>query len=1185
MYIRVVLILILLGVQLHNTTCRSQSSIHFNHLTFNEGLPSNAATCITQDDNGFIWIGTENGLCRFDGYETLVFKHSSNNELSISSNNISDIYAFSRDSLLIATRQGLNVFRHSTQTFQPYITDDTLTNNILNEREIRQIFIDSSGNMWITHPHLGISLIDLKSGKGRFLAAQDYLNGVMRYYYKLIEDSEGTIWGYTKDGDLVSSFKYAEKGNIHSISSSSIEQYINSRITGIRTIASSTDGNTWFVSDKRAYRLNYKHQNDIVLEKIDFSLNEHKELDYVRPRCVTEYNGHLLVGYHNGGVYMHNIANNTNTHHHKFSKTNSIPTNGITNFKIDSKNRCWVIGYNFIGLVDSTCQQIQIYQHDPINQHSLHPDFRHDEKITEDESGTLWIPSLSTGVNFFKPEKQKFDVLQHHPYDANSLSSNKVRSIYEDAKGYLWIGTTDEGLNVYNRQAKVVTRLDKSKGYITDRKIYQIRKDGDGLIIGDIELNKYKVNYSDLSVKHQYALQNEDITGRGIAGWLISAYYEDKDGYLWLGFQGLNIVHKDSLHNGNIRSLKCNDSIAEHALNQRIWDIAEDRDGNFWFGTINGIVKYNRLTEQFQSFVISDEENYGLKSDFVNCIHLAKDGTLWFATKGGGLSTYNNKTQNFETYTTAQGLAGDITWGILEDKNGRLWISTNNGLSCFDKQDNQFTNYNEADGLVSSEFAVNAYFKSGSGEMFFGTNNGMSFFHPDNIIHSNYKPKLKITNILANGQSLINGSDIDDTEPVWDRKVINLNHQQKDIEISFSAFDYASPQSIQYRYRLLPRDTNWTYASSMQSHVMYSNLEYGDYTFQLQSTNADGIWFEDVTSELKIHLPPPYYLTFWFWALVVALLVIGFTAFHLYRLYAVKRRNKILVQAVDMRTKELVKVNMLLEEKKEEITVQNEELVKHRDHLEKIVEERTIELIDAKEKAEEADRLKTAFLANMSHEIRTPLNAIVGFSDLLTQGGFSNEEQTDYLNLINKNSYSLTVLIDDILELAKIEADQLIINKREIHLQPLFKEVEAYCDLKKSDKVQVLMNLQSDVMQKTLLIDDVRIKEVIFNILENAFKFTAEGIISLKCYANASNLHFEISDSGIGVDDSEQERIFKAFHKAVEGKDAIYGGTGLGLAICKKLMRLMDGDITIESSKGNGTSFSFWLPVTPGKKS
>lgn len=1174
------ILLLLIYGRLGFESCYAQSSIYFNHLTIHEGLPSNAATCIAQDDNGFMWIGTENGLCRFDGYKSIVYTHNKDDIHSIQSNNISDIYPVSRDSLLVATREGLDVFKYGTQTFHPFVIDDTLTNAMINNQEIRELFVDRTGNIWITHPYLGISLVDVTNGQGRFLPAADFLNGVKRYYYNLIQDAQGTVWVYTQDGDQVSALQYGKAGDIHSVSSSSLENFVNEKIPSVRSMTSDKDGYVWFVSNETVYRLN-GNDSDNSLQTIDLTLDEQDNLAYIRPRSITIYNNQLLVGYHNGGLLMYDIVNKRSTHYHRFSDAHPIPSNGITGFKVDSKNRCWVIGYNFIGLIDALGHQVQVFKHDPIKPYSLNPDFRHDEKLIEDESGTLWIPSLATGVNYFKPEKQKFKTLQYHPYDANSLSSNKVRSIYEDSHGFLWVGTTDEGLNLVDRQSHKIIRLGKGQGFISDRKVYQIRENKDQLLIGDYGLTSYEVDYRSLSLKHPYALQHKDVTGRGLTGWLISAYFEDDEGYLWLGFEGVNVVHKDSLRNGVVRRFGSDDPAANQVLNNRIWDIQGDGQGNLWFGSIKGIVKYHQASQTFHTYAIHEPYDFGLNSDFVNCIHLARDGSLWLATKGGGISRYNETEDRFETFTTDQGLAGNITWGILEDDAGCLWISTNNGLSCFETDLKRFTNYNEADGLVSREFAVNAYFKSSSGELFFGTNNGLNYFYPNDIKHSTYKPRLKITDFLANGQPVIartkRGQKVN--SPIWDRQTIDLNHREKDIEISFSAFDYASPQSIQYRYQLAPLDSAWIYSPSSQSSVVYSNLNSGVYSFRLQSTNADGVWFDDVQVALEIILPPPYYLTAWFWILLVMLLFFLFAMFHQYRLYAIRQRNKDLVKAVHERTRELVKVNSLLEEKQEEILVQNEELVKHRGQLEQLVEERTSELSIAKDKAEESDRLKTAFLANMSHEIRTPLNAIVGFSSILTQTSFSEQEQREYLDLINKNSYSLTVLIDDILELAKIEADQLVLRKTEVQLGPVFRELQAYCELKQSEKVKVAFDVSDAVMTQTLVMDEVRLKEVVFNVLENAFKFTSEGNIIVRCYLNNEVLHFEIKDSGIGIEEREMERIFEAFHKAVEGMDAIYGGTGLGLAICKKLMRLMGGDITIQSTKGIGTTFSFWLPV------
>lgn len=257
------------------------------------------------------------------------------------------------------------------------------------------------------------------------------------------------------------------------------------------------------------------------------------------------------------------------------------------------------------------------------------------------------------------------------------------------------------------------------------------------------------------------------------------------------------------------------------------------------------------------------------------------------------------------------------------------------------------------------------------------------------------------------------------------------------------------------------------------------------------------------------------------------------------------------------------------------------ELEKYRINLEKLVNRRTSELEKAKQRAEESDRLKTTFLANMSHEIRTPMNVIIGFADMLLDSDFSAEKQKEYLRIINKSGNSLLMLINDIIDLAKIEANQLIIDKSDFNVYDLLKELETeFFEFRKQyNKEHIEIELHMEKEELVLFSDPFRIKQIFTNLLNNAFKFTNAGKIKFGCEAHEKQLRFFVEDSGIGIKESDKDIIFEQFRQIDESTTKEYEGTGLGLAITKNLVNILGGEISVSSEPDKGSLFYFYLPL------
>ena len=1122
------------------------NSFSLNHFSSINKIPGESVQCVFEDHLGLLWMGIEStGLVKFDGKNYTIYQNSPDDLQSISSNYPTKIYEDLEGAIWVATPNGLNKLNRSTGLFQrfQFDADDSLS---LSSNTINDILPDPLGRLWLATAN-GVSIyLPSEDRFFRFLHNHDADNPAANNEVSdLHMDKKGNIWiGTVLNGLFRVEPKTYQAGpdewtrTIHDFSDdpdSKIKRWKNrlrqGGINAIRFITSNREADTLWVAGQSG--LHY------------FSVNEER------------------------------------FHHFTFRQPGLRHLNFCTylSLLIDKEDKLWA-GSSNDGLVMinlKSTDQIAYLNAAQYNSNQLKSNAI--REIMESRSGLIWISTKFGGLHYYDKRQNTFALLRAGQRPGEGLSNDFVLTAMEDSRGYLWVGTKGGGLNHYDRSTETfdVYGTEWEGGGLRSTRIECLAEDQDG----QLWVGSANGIWSTSVLKPENFIRHHNLHARN--------FFLEDSAWLWIGTT--NGLYRFSLKEKKMSPLPTqHKEFFDAESNIGITRVLKDPEGVLWIATSNnGLFEYHAHNDSLVNHQARPNTPGTLSGNQVRALHIDHKGRFWIGTKSDGLNLFDPESRQFRSMSNPELLPSNSIYHIVEDEEGMLWMGTHSGISRYNPKKERFENFGSHHGLQGLIYEINAHAKTADGLILMGGAGGLNIFEPSAIKYQAYQAPLVLSRLEVFNQ--VRAIDINHFES------FTLDYNSNYISFEFALLDFTKPDENIYSYRLEPFDEEWISAGN-RNFATYTNLPPGSYRFMVKGANNDEIWSPEAL-ELEIIIPAPIWKQAWFMpALIILGLAIIALSWYL-KINTAKRRERILRQEVEARTHDLFeaynkleesnqqveKHNRVLRRQRDRISRQNLELKIHRQNLELMVADRTRDLEEALQKAEESDRLKSAFLANMSHEIRTPLNAIMGFIDLLEADEFDNEERARINNIIQTNSNALLQLINDIIDISIIEANQLVIKKQQIDFHQFLDDLKLHYQSNKELKdksVRLIRQFPEENETLFLHTDKGRVWQIFSNLINNAIKFTEKGSISFGYEPNPENpaqLRCFVKDTGIGISAANQQKLFQRFHKIEPLNSKVHRGTGLGLSISKHLCELLGGRIWMESETGKGSTFYFTLPL------
>ena len=847
----------------------------FKQLTDADGLSQSTIFAMIQDRDGYLWLGTIDGLNRYDGYDFRVYVNDASIPSSISDNFISALCEDTDGFIWVGTVNGyLNRFDKKTEVFKRYFVNDffeTIKNPATDfydyplafsrnqTNTITAITEDKDGNLWIGTWGKGLIKFDRKNGRASHFHndPNDPLSLSSDLVIDIISDRDGEIWIATFGG-------------------------------GLNKLARDDSNNNDQLKARSTKFLRYRS-----IENNNSALSDDKTISLFE-----DINGDIWIGTFYGGLNRLDANNKTLTpdkakfksYQENNKLSNSISDNTIMAITQDSEAYLWI--GTFGGGIDRYDIRTQTFTN--FSKLSNHQNSFTDVEILSlfvDRSGILWAGShLGEGVTKIQKYYSKFESINSRSAGRLKLNDDVVWSLFKDSKDNLWVGTYRGGVNVLNfdaNQTKVYRRTPDQSNGISDNHIRSITEDK----LGNIWIGTYSggLNRIDRAGQKVETFYNEPGNSNSLSANQVLDIYVESEKEIWVATFGGGLNKLTFAENTSgvpeFKSYK-NDPSDRHSLSDdRVYCILKDSKENFWIGTYGGgLNKFDSEKGIFEVVSLDTQSSQSAFNDKILSLHESSNGMLWIGTSGNGLNQFDPTANSVINFSLAQGLTSSVVYGILEDSNSNLWLSTDDGIFLFNSSTEKFAQFGIEDGVQSLEFSGGAYFKDSNGIMYFGGINGLNYFNPDSITINQYVPPVVISNIKVMDVR-VNG------EP----DELILSYDQNFISIEFSALDFSMPKRNKYSYILEGFQKSWISTGGSNRTATYTNLPSGEFTFMVKGSNSDGIW-SDNAATIRIIINPPFYQTWWFVTLVVMIIV-----FFIYYLGTIRVKSQLEIEKLKLK--------------------------------------------------------------------------------------------------------------------------------------------------------------------------------------------------------------------------------------------------------------------------------------------
>ncbi len=1104
----------------------AQIELRSRQMRTTDGLPSNSVRHIYQDSKGFLWLGTLNGLSRYDGNTFLNFKPEAadREQISLADSHINKLQEDKNGFLWIGT---------SPQLFSCYDLQKGCFVDFTGCGELKQnysgMYIATNGEVWLWHHNAENGARQIRIHNDRTMTSVKYkaeLGNLPDNRVRFVkEDASGRIWIGTMRG-LVSVYKgnfkiedkkyrfksavaykqdmyfLTEEGHIYCYYEGSGTL---SRMTALSTGKAMPTGNLilknkWIIfTDIGGYEYDFETRSVIPSSRLNIkkgqTVQDNKKDNWV-------YN-------HTGRVYY--VCSQTG----EIKEFRLIPEDKVKHIDLeryhivhDSRGIVWISTYgNGLFSYNVSEDTLEHFTFDMDKNSLINSDFL--LYLIEDRAGSIWAASEYSGLTRITVSNE--GTTRIFPESPELFDrSNSVRMLTRAKNDELWVGTRKGGLYKYDAQLNL-----KDIQYV-ETNIYVVKEDsmgrswtgtrGQGLRIGDTWYKSETVDPTSISNNHIFSI------------------FRDQKNRMWIGTfgGGLNLAVPTADGKYKFR----------HFLNQKyglnmVRSIAEDKKGMIWVGTSEGICIFHpdSLIANGDNYRLFSYSNNMFCSNVIKCFYCDDKGRMWVGTSGGGLNlcvpTDDYTSLKYENYGISEGLPHEVVQSILSDDMGRLWVATEYGISRFNPENRSFENFFFAAHTLGNVYSDDCACVDADGKLLFGTNYGLTVIDPKKIPSNESFSPVVFANLYINGIRMnpqMEDSPLEQSLAYSDE--IKLKYFQNSFMLDFSIFDYSDSEQTKFKYWLENYDKGWSEPSSM-NFASYKYLDPGTYIFHVKSCNGAGVWNEKETV-LKIVIIPPFWKSNWaLLGYIILMLIAFYFTFRIIRNFS-RLRNRINVE-------------------------------------------------------KQLTEYKLVFFTNISHEFRTPLTLIQGAMEKIQRIGNIPRDFVNPLQTMDKSTQRMLRLINQLLEFRKMQHGKLALSLEETDVIAFLYEIFlSFGDV--AEQKNMTFQFLPSVLSYTMYIDKGNLDKVVHNLLSNAIKYTpANGTILFKIGVSEAKktLLIQVSDTGVGIPKEKQGELFKRFMQSSFSNDSI----GVGLHLTHELVTVHKGTIEFKENEGGGSVFSVRLPV------